>query len=99
MKAVPPVGSAGSRATTLTGPARFAPLAEPPARLLGLGAACVPAGPTAVQVSLARGLLGARLKSRKATVSRSATGSPRPVLGSGLWKSSAQFRSVGGNWA
>ena len=53
----------------------------------------IPAGPTAVQVSLARGLVGAMLKIRKETVWRSATGSPRPLAGSGFWNVSAKSLS------
>ena len=54
-----------------------------------------PAGPTAVQVSLASGLVAARLKIRNEVVWRSATGSPRPLAGSGLWNVSAKLGLVG----
>ena len=46
----------------------------------------IAAGPTAVHVELDCGLVGSIVKIRKLVLAWSATGSPRPVLGSGFWK-------------
>ena len=92
-KAVLPEGSVGSSATAPTGPARLTPPGLPLSRFPAL---TVPAGPTAVQVSLARGLAGERLNSRNPTVFWSATGWPRPVLVWGFWKFSDQASRAGG---
>ena len=50
-------------------------------------------GPTAVQVVLDSGLVGSVVKIRKLTVAWSATGSPRPVIGTPFWKVSDQLLS------
>src|SRR5262245_7445386 len=52
------------------------------------------AGPTAVQVVCDSGLDGSIGKMRKLPLTRSATGSPRPEVGSGFWKLSDQLLSV-----
>src|SRR5438874_1950445 len=56
----------------------------------------IPAGPTAVQVSLESGLVGSIVKMRKLALTASVFGSPRPLTGSGFWKVSDQLLSVGG---
>src|SRR5438128_11350842 len=67
------------------------PSAEPP----GVFGAIAPmaAGPTDVQFCCDTELVMSTLKMRKLTVARSATDSPRLVLGTGFWKKSDQLLS------